>query len=224
MTWQPDMARKADKDAETAVARLCITRDDGRWDYYPDGFAKPGFVIDADLRAKVIASRTKLFRVLMPVWVGALGLGVKGGELFSDGSLAPYAASGVIRWCVVSLLGLAMMVVWIWLIFRRQRAVLRAAPPASKVFDPVEARQMRYGGREPTTGAKRKFAVVLLTLLIGGSVACAWFAWQHLGRNGSISMVEAMLLAIWSVLLAAFPMLCAVGQIRARLLASNRGR
>lgn len=224
MVWQADFFRGESKSAGAQISHYCIARDDGRWDYYPDGFSKPGFIIDESLRARLIAVRTHLTRVMIPIWVATIGLGFKGGGLLSGGFLAPFAASGVVRWCVVFLAGLAMVAISVPLQIRRRRKILEEALSASKTFSAEEARQMRYGGQQPTARLKRNFAVVLLTFCIGGSAVCAWFAWQHLGRNGDVSIVEAMLLATWSALLAAFPGLCAVGQLRSRLLASDRGR
>jgi hypothetical protein len=53
--------------------RLFLQREDGDWDYYPRGFAKPGYRVDAAVRQKLLAEPVfprHGFLVVVPTLVG----------------------------------------------------------------------------------------------------------------------------------------------------------
>jgi hypothetical protein len=189
-------------DIDRAISRLIIPRSGGGWDYYPFGFAKPGYRIDAALLEDAVRiERAGPARALIGIGAIAVLLYIllpKLAEVHPE--LIALANSPVIRLAVaVPLLALVYFLVMV-----RRRLLLRKhlagriaqGPPLSAAA--ILARRAQSWRETPWFSRMAAFAAIPL-----GALAMALYASHRAGQADGLAPWEAGLAAGFAVGLVA---------------------
>jgi len=189
-------------DIDRAISRLFIPGDDGGWDYYPFGFKKPGYRVDAVLLDEAVRiERSGSRRALVGIAIVAILLySVLPNLAEVHPSLIPPANSPIIRLAIaLPLLALVYLTV-----MARRRLLLRGLlagriaqrPPLS----PAAILAQRARNWRATPWFSR---IAMFTCLPLGALAMALYSLQRAGQADALAGWEASLAAGFAVALVA---------------------
>jgi len=189
-------------DIDRAVTRLFVPREGGGWDYYPFGFAKPGYRADTTLVEESLRiERSGSQRALLGIGVIALLLYIVLPNLaLSHPGLIPVANSPIIRLA----LAIPLVALVYFLVMARRRMLLRAvlldrmakSPPLS----PADILARRASQWRAIPWFSR---IAILACLPLGALALALYGIQRLGQTDALAGWESGLAAALAIGLVA---------------------
>jgi hypothetical protein len=189
-------------DVDRAISRLFVPRGDGAFDYFPFGFKKPGYrmnaaLFDEALRIERAVSRRALVAILV---LGGL-LYVALPELAGLDPWLALAASSPIIQLAAALPVLAAIYLFL-MAERRQtlRDLLRGETTASAPLSADEI-AMRRAADWRATPWFSKLAMLAVTPFV--AIALAIYAYGHAGQTDGLARAEAGLAALMALGVAA---------------------
>lgn len=198
---------------ERAQERLYRPRRDGDWDYFPRGFAKPGYRVTDAIKAKLKDASQTVSRQAALITAAALALAKFGGPEIARSypAIAPYARSGIIS-CGVCLLLLMILLIPLFRWNNTMRKnLLKDAPPAGRSFTPEEAKAVT----QELFQSKRSAKIILIAMVIGFPAWMIYAAGKRIEAPTAVGIIESIILLLGAALILLLPVALLVRRLRA---------